>query len=91
MALSDAERQRKRRERLKNESMKPILVRGSNGKFDERIRIALAIKKLANQGRLSDEVIDLIVSASIFDDEDNLTKKYIQRIVLKYLTSNDKE
>lgn len=91
MALSDAERQRKRRERLKNESMKPILVRGSNGKFDERIRIALAIKKLADQGRLSDEVIDLIVSASIFDDEDNLTKKYIQRIVLKYLTSNDKE
>lgn len=49
MALSDAERQRKRRERLKNESMKPILVRGSNGKFDERIRIALAIKKLADQ------------------------------------------
>lgn len=91
MALSDAERQRKRRERLKNESMKPILVRGSNGKFDERIRIALAIKKLADQGRLSDEVIDLIVSASIFNDEDNLTKKYIQRIVLKYLTSNDKE
>lgn len=57
MALSDAERQRKRRERLKNESMKPILVRGSNGKFDERIRIALAIKKLADQGRLSDDAI----------------------------------
>ena len=39
MAMTDAERQRKRREKLKNEAMKPLLVRGENGKFDERIRI----------------------------------------------------
>lgn len=93
MAMSDAERQKKRRERLKNESMKPLLVRGVNGQFDERIRVALAVKKLADEGKLSSDVLDLIISSSstVFEDENNLTKKYIIKIVSEYLTSNDKE
>ena len=47
MAMSDAERQKKRRERLRSEGKHTLLVRGANGEYDERIGIAFAVKKLA--------------------------------------------
>lgn len=52
MAMSDAERQKKRRERLRSEGKHTLLVRGANGEYDERIGIAFAVKKLAEQHRL---------------------------------------
>ncbi|KZY43155.1 hypothetical protein A3733_18315 [Pseudoalteromonas shioyasakiensis] len=91
MAMTDAERQRKRREKLKNEAMKPLLVRGENGKFDERIRIALAIKKLSDEKKLAKETIELIVStsASVFEGDDIVTQKYIKKLVSEYLETTD--
>lgn len=91
MAMTDAERQRKRREKLKEESMRPLLVRGENGRFDERIRIALAVKKLADEKKLTEEIVELIASASasVFEDENIVTKKYIKKLVSKYLAVNN--
>lgn len=87
MAMTDAERQRKRRNKLKMESQKNLLVRGKDGEFDERLRIALAVKELAANGELSSEVIELIVNKSetVFLTEDLSTRKYINKIVSKYL------
>jgi len=90
MAMSDAERQRKRREKLKKESQKPLLVRGDGGEFDERIRVALAVKELAAEGKLSDEIITLIAkkSETVFQTNEISTRKFIKKIVLEYLTGD---
>lgn len=87
MAMTDAQRQQKRRAKLKMESQRQLLVRGVGGEFDERIRVALAVKELANQGKLPAEIIQLIVSTSesVFPTEDLITKKYINKIVSTYL------
>ena len=88
MARTDAERQRKRRAKLKAEAKKLIEVRGSNGEFDERLRVALSIRKLALTNQLSDDVVKLIVKTSedVFPTKDLSTKKYINKLVLDYLT-----
>jgi hypothetical protein len=88
MPMTDAERQRKRRAKLKAESKKLIEVRGSGGEFDERLRVALAIRELALTNQLSDEVIRLIAKTSenVFITKEISTKKYINKLVLNYLT-----
>lgn len=87
MAMTAAERQRKRRAKLKQNSMKPILVRGTNGEFDERIRIALAVKDLAANGELPPNVIEKIIARSetVFPCNDVATQKFIRKIVSDYL------
>ena len=87
MVMTDAERQRKRRAKLKMESQKQLLVRGKDGEFDERLRIALAVKELASEGNLPIEIIQLIVkkSETVFLTEKISTRKYINKIVSKYL------
>ena len=89
--MSAAERQRKRRSRLKAESKKILLVRGVGGEFDERIRVALAVKKLAKEGKISKECIDLIVETSetVFPTAALSTRKYINKIVHRYLNGNN--
>ena len=91
--MTDAERQKKRRDRLKAESKHSLLVRGPKGEFDERIRTALAVKKLAEEDRIPKEILELIISTSgfIFGDEDILTQKYIKKIVKEYLSTNKQE
>jgi len=86
--MTDAERQRKRRAKLKAESKKFIEVKGAGGEFDERLRVALSIRELALTNQLSDEVIALITKTSedVFPTKDSLTKKYINKIVSNYLT-----
>lgn len=87
MVMTDAERQKKRRARLKQESMFNILVRGEGGEFDERIRVALAIQALAESGELSADIIEKIVSCSetVFPNNDLVTRKYIRKIVSDFL------
>ena len=93
MAMTDAERQRKRRERLKEEGKSAFFVRGSNGEYDERIRIAFAVKKLADQQMIPDDILNLIIatSSSVFGSEDILTQRYIKKIVGEYLSNKIKE
>lgn len=89
MAMTAAERQRKRRERLKKESMKPLLVRGKQGQFDERIQVALAVKRLAERGDLPDDVKEKIIqeaSKSITERGEQI--KYIQKIITEFLTES---
>jgi len=89
--MSDSERQKKRREKLKSESQKSIFVRGDGGEFDERIRVYLAVQKLAKEGMLTKECIDLIVKTSetVFPTPELSTRKYINKIVYEYLTGNN--
>lgn len=89
MAMTAAERQRKRRERLKKESMKPLLVRGKQGQFDERIQVALAVKRLAERGDLPDDVKEKIIqeaSKSITGRGEQI--KFIQKIITEFLTES---
>jgi len=90
MAKSDAERQKKRRDKLKLDSQKPLLVRGLGGEFDERIRVALAIKELALEGEISSDLINLIAkkSETVFQTDQVSTRKFINKIVLQYLTKD---
>jgi len=90
MAKSDAERQKKRRDKLRAESQKPLFVRGVGGEFDERIRVALAIKELAMEGEISSDLIKLIAkkSETVFQTDQVSTRKFINKIVLQYLTND---
>ena len=85
--MTAAERQRKRRAKIRQESMTPMLVRGEGGEFDERIRIALAVQSLAKDGELPAEIIEKIISRSelVFSDNDLVTRKYIRKIVSEFL------
>ncbi len=93
MAMTPAERQRKRRAKLKLESKKQIFVKGENGEFDERIRVALAVKELVDKGLIPKEIIELIIKTSetVIPTKDNVTKKYINKIISDYLNNKDKE
>lgn len=88
MAMTDAERQRKRRAKLKAEAKKLIEVRGTNGEFDERLRVALSIRELSLTNQLPEDIIRLIAKTSehVFPTKDLSTKKYINKLVLNYLT-----
>lgn len=91
MAMTDAERQRKRRAALKASELKPLLVRGKDGEFDERIRVALAIQNMALNGYLDDELIDEIAKASetVFLTPEPYKRKYINKIVKEFLTKKE--
>lgn len=95
MAMSDAERQKKRRERLRSEGKHTLLVRGANGEYDERIGIAFAVKKLAEQKMIPEEILNLIIDVSslIFEnDETEISKKrYMKKIVRAYLSTKEKD
>jgi hypothetical protein len=88
MPMSDVERQRKRRAKLKAEAKKLIEVRGSGGEFDERLRVALSIRELALSNKISGDVINLIAKTAenVFPTKDLSTRKYINKMVLDYLT-----
>lgn len=87
MAMSDAERQRKRREELRQKEFKALLVRGKDGEFDARIRVALAIKQMSDNGLLSEEILEKIieVSTGVFPNTDLAKKKYVRKFVSEYL------
>lgn len=91
MAMSDAERQRKRRKKLKEAGLRPLLVRGDNGEFDETIRVGLAVKALADKGLLSAElknqIIDVIPES--FDCDDIVRSRYMQSKVRNFLSGED--
>lgn len=91
--MSDAERQKKRRAKLKSEFKKTIFVRGDEGSFDERILIALAVKKLADEGKLNDKTINLIAKTSetVFPETEGERRPYINKIVTEHLTINTRK
>jgi hypothetical protein len=88
MAMTDAERQRKRREKLRASSTKVLLVRGDGGYFDERIRVSLAVRKLALEGLISKDIIELIAKTSetVFDTDKLSDRKFVNKIVTEYLS-----
>jgi len=88
---SAAERQRDRRKRLRESGKTPIYVQGKDGLFDERIRIACAIKNLADKGELSQEFLTTLLD-EIYKTtpiEDVVKRKYIVKTVEKYLKTGD--
>ena len=87
MAMTPAERQRKRRLKLKQEHLKPLMVRGENGEFDERVRVALAVEKLAKEKLLDANTVKLIVeySLNVFPDTNKINQQYIRKIVTEFL------
>ncbi len=93
MAMTDAERQKKRRERLRSEGKHTLLVRGPNGEYDERIGIAFAVKKLAEQNMIPDDILNLIIDTSslIFEDDQISNKRYMKKIVREYLSQKEKD
>ena len=87
--MTPAERQRKRREKLRAEEKKVFYVRGEGGAFDERIRVAYAVKQLVDKGLLSEDVVNMIINESSkveqFSHESSLNNKYAKKIVSEYL------
>jgi hypothetical protein len=92
MAKSANERQQKRRQELKEQHLKTIYVRGKDGEYDERIRVALAVKNLASRGSLPQDVIDLIIdeAAMSIPTKDRVNELFIKKLISSYL-SNDNE
>lgn len=86
--MTDAERQRKRRERLKSEGKTNILVMGTNGELDERIGIAFAVKTLAKRKSIPDDILELIIKTSgmIMSHSDLVNQKYVMKKVREYLS-----
>ena len=62
VAMSAAERQRRRRARVREQGLKPIWVKGSNGAFDPRLRLALAIKTMIAEGEAEPDLVRRLVT-----------------------------
>ena len=60
--MSATERQRRRRARLRDQGLKPIWVKGSNGAFDPRLRLAVAIKTMIHEGDVDADLIRRLVT-----------------------------
>ncbi len=83
--MTEAERQRKRRETLKQKNLFPFYVLGKNGFFDERVRIASAVKQLAKDERLPDEVLSLIIEEAVNTPS---VKRRVDRLYIKKRIAN---
>lgn len=85
-AMTDAERQRRRRKKLSDDNLKPLLVVGNNGEFDPRIRIALAVKELALNNEIPSEIIEKIakISETVMETK-QFNKPFINKIILDFL------
>lgn len=84
------ERQKKRRAELKNNHLKPIYVRGSDGEFDERIRISSAIKELAEEKAIPSEILEMIITRAVevIPPKDNVNKIFLTKLIKNYLDVN---
>ncbi len=93
MPMSDAERQKKRRMKLKLEGLSTLHVRGKDGEFDERIRLALSVKELAEDGEIPEDLIKKILDKSevIIPTPQLSSRKYIRKIMSKYLSYNKED
>ena len=88
-AMTDAERQKLRRIRIKERGLEQYLVKGKGGYFDEKIRIALAVENLVHCGemdenfkiKLIDEAIEVLPPKSLSD------RAYIKKIITEFLKS----
>ncbi len=87
MALSNAERQRLYRERQRHKNLYTIKVKGEDGYFDERIRIAIAIKTMAQEGLLNETIIQRIIAHSIdaIPPKDLVDQQFIRQELENYL------
>ncbi len=85
--MTDAERQRKRRETLKQKNLCPFYVLGKNGFFDERVRISYAVKQLAKDERLPDKVVRLIIEEAVNTPpvEKRIDRSYIKKRIKSFL------
>ncbi|EHP5031025.1 hypothetical protein KPM64_003623 [Vibrio cholerae] len=92
MAKSASERQQKRRQELKDQHLKSIYVRGKDGEYDERIRVALAVKNLALRGELPPDIVNLIIdeAAISIPTKDRVNELFVKKLITNYL-SNDNE
>lgn len=87
MTLSNAERQRLYRERQRHKNLYTIKVKGEDGYFDERIRIAIAIKIMAQEGLLNETIIQRIIANSIeaIPPKDLVDQQFIRQELENYL------
>lgn len=90
--LTAAERQRKRRENLKNHHKNNYLVRGKNGEFDVTITLAETVKELFHNNKINSDLLDLIIetSGTVFHD-DPINIMYMQKEMKEYLTKDIKK
>lgn len=88
MTKSNAERQREFRERQAAKGLKPFYVKGDNGYFDARLRVAAGVQMLANEGKilpdLRAEIIDAALQAmpprNLIDDQ------FIRKEIAEFLS-----
>jgi len=85
------ERQRNRRKKLKDADMNIMYVRGKGGYFDERVRVALGIQRIAEEGRVSEDIMDQIVEASInsIPPDNQIDRLFLQKIISIYLSAKN--
>jgi hypothetical protein len=86
-AKSNAERQRVYRQRQKDKGIFSIKVKGKDGYYDERIRIAealhiMAIKELINE-ELLDEIIEMAIN--VIPPKNRIDRIYLKRKLNEFL------
>lgn len=87
MALTNAERQRRFRAKQAQKNLFDMKVKGEGGYFDERIRIAIAIKAMAEDGRIGQDFINELLdySVSAIPPKDLVDERFIRKELELYL------
>lgn len=88
--MTQAERQARRRKLLRDAEMHPIYVRGENGVFDERIRIAKAVKNLSERQLIPNDVLQLILNEAVecIPPVNFVEKKFLVKMMSEFLNIN---
>jgi hypothetical protein len=90
-ARTNAERQRTYRQRQANRGLFSMVIKGKNGYFDERIRIASGIKDMASQGLFSEKLIERIIEYSVnsIPPANLIDARYIRLQLTNFLKGDD--
>ena len=90
-ARTNAERQRTYRQRQANRGLFSMVIKGKNGYFDERIRVAAGIKDMAAQGLFSEELIERITEYAInsIPPTNLIDERYIRLQITNFLKGDN--
>ena len=86
--MTDAERQRRRRSKLRTQGLKPIWVKGTNGAFDPRLHLAVALKTMVVEGDVDARFVKRLVTLggrSASEIPTSPERKYMEKTIRQFL------
>ena len=88
VAMTVAERQRRRRARLRADGLRAVWLKGKDGFFDPRFHIAVVVRALVGDGTLKGDLVNRLVreaARSAGEERGPIERDYMELLIRRYL------